>query len=297
MKFYLCAQNIGFLELFIFPRRVVVKRMRVGKLDHSAKLNRSAQIVRFALRIQEESNQFSILLPHFHQISTLVRLLLDRIHNFMINNQFFLDSSSDEDQLMTCNCQLKSICKYESGKNFFSSNKSTSYLVTLNEKFTRPATVTGAYLFPSGEIIFHQMTLDRIENDEYVLQNTDLVNHSPGKLSIFQKQIQYFSKVIRIFLKHPYYASFEYISHLHNETQSNVYEDADMKLKFVNEKFGNMEKETWYLLPEAYTLHLIPDESIPTETSDSRESETLNNNDSETTEDDLVNQFQAVKFH
>ena len=72
-----------------------------------------------------------------------------------------------------------------------------------------------------------------------------------------RNKYQYFS-VIRIFLKHPYYASFEYISHLHNETQSNVYEDAAMKLKFVNEKFGNMEKETWYLLPEAYTIQLIP---------------------------------------
>ena len=57
--------------------------------------------------------------------------------------------------------------------------------VTLNEKFvfTRPATVTGAYLFPSGKIIFHQMTLDRVENDEYILQNTDFKDHSPGKHS------------------------------------------------------------------------------------------------------------------
>ena len=65
----------------------------------------------------------------------------------------------------------------------------TYILVTLNEKFvfTRPATVTGAYLFPSGEIIFHQMTLDRIENNQYILQNTDF-NHSPGKWFFLQTQ-------------------------------------------------------------------------------------------------------------
>ena len=55
--------------------------------------------------------------------------------------------------------------------------------VTLNEKFvfTRPASVTGAFLHSSGEIAFHQMTLDRVENDEYVLQNSDFKDHSPGK--------------------------------------------------------------------------------------------------------------------
>ena len=80
---------------------------------------------------------------------------------------------------------IESTCKYESGKTFFSSDKSLgifSFSVTLNEKFsfTRPATVTGAYLYPTGELIFHQMTLDRVQNDQYILQNTDLAEHSPG---------------------------------------------------------------------------------------------------------------------
>ncbi|CBY42197.1 unnamed protein product [Oikopleura dioica] len=65
--------------------------------------------------------------------------------------------------------------------------------VMLNENFvfSRPLSVTGAYFLPTRridgidypeEVFFHQMTLDRIENGEYVLQNTQLsVNHPPGK--------------------------------------------------------------------------------------------------------------------
>merc|ERR1719215_2011406 len=36
---------------------------------------------------------------------------------------------------------------------------------------TRPLMVTGAYL-KDGKVIFHQMILDRVLNDEYILQNT-----------------------------------------------------------------------------------------------------------------------------
>ena len=66
----------------------------------------------------------------------------------------------------------------------------------LNENFvfSRPLSVTGAYFLPTRridgidyaeEVFFHQMTLDRIENGEYVLQNTQFsVNHPPGKKNI-----------------------------------------------------------------------------------------------------------------
>ncbi|CBY36760.1 unnamed protein product [Oikopleura dioica] len=61
--------------------------------------------------------------------------------------------------------------------------------VTLNENFvfSRPLTVTGAYFIPARtidgvfyneEVFFHQMTLDRIENNTFILQNTDF-NQSP----------------------------------------------------------------------------------------------------------------------
>ncbi|CAG5102079.1 Oidioi.mRNA.OKI2018_I69.chr1.g134.t1.cds [Oikopleura dioica] len=117
--------------------------------------------------------------------------------------------------------------------------------VNLNEKFifTRPLTVTGAYLYPSGEILFHQMTLDRIENDEYMLQNNDFKEHSP---------------VLRIPLKNPYYAAYEYFCDIYFKTQCNLYEDDEIKLQIVNDEYGNMDENTWYLLPEAYTLELIP---------------------------------------
>ena len=65
--------------------------------------------------------------------------------------------------------------------------------------------------------------------------------------------------VLRIPLKNPYYASYEYVFDLVNQTQSNCYEDDEIKLEVVNEQFGNMKKNTWYLHPEAFTLQLIPE--------------------------------------
>jgi hypothetical protein len=53
--------------------------------------------------------------------------------------------------------------------------------VLLNENFVffRPLTVTGAILFKNkSEPDFHQMTLDRIENGKYILQNTLFSDHS-----------------------------------------------------------------------------------------------------------------------
>ena len=57
--------------------------------------------------------------------------------------------------------------------NYFSS-LFNNFQVLLHTFFmpTRPLTVTAAYLKPNRDLIFHQMILDRVENDEYVLQNT-----------------------------------------------------------------------------------------------------------------------------
>ena len=70
-------------------------------------------------------------------------------------------------------------------------NSHSILLVTINEKFvfTRPATVTGAFLHSSGGVAFHQMTLDHVENDEYVLQNTDFKDSSPGSKLYYQNLI------------------------------------------------------------------------------------------------------------
>jgi len=78
-----------------------------------------------------------------------------------------------------------------SKKVIFSPNLQKSISVLLNENFSfsRPLTVTGACFLPARtidgvfnneEVFFHQMTLDRIENGEYVLQNNEISVDAPG---------------------------------------------------------------------------------------------------------------------
>ena len=84
----------------------------------------------------------------------------------------------------------ESSCGFEKG-NFQFKTFIKTILVLLNENFifSRPLTVTGAYLLPAStidgmdyaeEVFFHQMTLDSIENDEYVLQNSEISVPAPG---------------------------------------------------------------------------------------------------------------------
>jgi len=86
----------------------------------------------------------------------------------------------------------ESTCKYEKGKKLSEIHKITiSVMLNENFVFSRPLSVTGAYFLPTRridgidfaeEVFFHQMTLDRIENGEYILQNTQFSeNHPPGK--------------------------------------------------------------------------------------------------------------------
>ena len=74
----------------------------------------------------------------------------------------------------------------------------------LNENFvfSRPLSVTGAYFLPTRridgidyaeEVFFHQMTLDRIENGEYVLQNNEISVDAPGMVFLFLYKIQFFN--------------------------------------------------------------------------------------------------------
>ena len=69
-----------------------------------------------------------------------------------------------------------------SSKKVFISKKSQNHFSEyLNEKFIfyRPLTVTGAKLYKNeSELVFHQMTLDRIENGEYIIQNTQFKSDS-----------------------------------------------------------------------------------------------------------------------
>ena len=119
------------------------------------------------------------------------------------------------------------------------------FLVTLNEYFVfeRPLTVTGVFLSRGGELLFNQMLLDRVENNKYILQN-NLHTHSPAQL--------------RIPLKDRYY----------NRTETQEWQTFDVHSK--NIKYGtkirrqnrsfNIIPEEWYLLPEAYSIILVPRE-------------------------------------
>ncbi|CBY34125.1 unnamed protein product [Oikopleura dioica] len=126
----------------------------------------------------------------------------------------------------------KSTCKFK------------KVLLHENFVFSRPLTVTGAFLLPNGEILFHQMTLDRIENNEYVLQNNQFsVDHPP---------------VIRIKQRLPYYAIPPFIDHLIYQTGNNIEVVGNIQNVLISERH-NMNANEWYLLPHAYSITLVPE--------------------------------------
>ena len=85
------------------------------------------------------------------------------------------------------------------------------------------------------------MVLDRIENSEFILQNT-LIAHSGSQ--------------IRIPVSREFYADEEMMKDCYNSYQDFVYfGDNNEILELVNEEF-NMETEKWYLLPQAYSITL-----------------------------------------
>ncbi|CBY13458.1 unnamed protein product [Oikopleura dioica] len=138
----------------------------------------------------------------------------------------------------------KSTCEFKKGNFQFETFQKT-ILVFLNENFvfTRPLTVTGVILFQNEmNPHFHQMTLDRIENGEYVLQNTQFSVEHPAAIRIEQTR-PYF---------HP---SYEFVNNLCIQTQNNIYVEGNIKLRFVNQN-RLMRYNKWYLCPQAYSLTL-----------------------------------------
>jgi hypothetical protein len=128
-------------------------------------------------------------------------------------------------------------------------------------------TVTGACFLPDriidgthypAEVFFHQMVLDRIENPadydkaEYVIRNTSFQHGGP---------------VLKIPKTRAYYVN--ELMMLNNQTGPNEFkfygpQPCDF-MWLVNEKFGNMQPNTWYLLPQAYSLTLVPHLELPSE--------------------------------
>lgn len=115
-------------------------------------------------------------------------------------------------------------------------------ILNKNFIFSRPLTVTGAYLVSKGLIKFHQMTLDRIEECNYVLQNTMLSIDAP---------------FLRIKMDNPYYVTPERIyQKLSLKQESLIMLHDNVSMDMVNENFGEMKKEKCYLLPKAYSVSL-----------------------------------------
>jgi len=142
-------------------------------------------------------------------------------------------------------------------------------LVLLHENFvfSRPLTVTGAIIVPHKiidgvdypeKVFFHQMTLDRIENGEYVLQNNQFSDHSStGTFNLFSqfKITKTIILVIRIKQRYPHYAAEPFVSNLENQTGDNIFTDGNIKIELINEQYY-MPRNKWFLLPYAYSLKL-----------------------------------------
>ena len=139
-----------------------------------------------------------------------------------------------------------------------------SFLEFLNENFnfTRPLTITGAYLFPKRlidgvmhpeEVIFHQMVLDHIDNPddndkaEYVIANTSFAECGAA-IKIPKTRAYYVNEAVMRY----------------NRTGPDEFKFYGPKpgdfMWLVNERFGNMQPNTWYLLPEAFSITLSPDQ-------------------------------------
>ena len=136
---------------------------------------------------------------------------------------------------------------------FISISKYLSVILNENFTFTRPLTVTGAYLLTDRvTVFFHQMVLDRIDNEfdynkaEYVIHNTSFAEGGP---------------VLRIPKTRAYYVD-ESVMRT-NKTGPNEFKFYGQNGDFMwlaNEQFGNtMRPNTWYLLPQAYSITLVPE--------------------------------------
>ena len=127
-----------------------------------------------------------------------------------------------------------------------SKTSQTLFSVLLHEtfSFSRPLTVTCA-LKKANEVVFHQMTLDKVENGEYILQNT----LEPPSASL-----------IKISLSKRYYAELSMFRSCYDHySQDFIYRGANnMLMHLTNETDPSMKTGEWYLFPWAYKITLTP---------------------------------------
>merc|ERR1719468_221976 len=105
--------------------------------------------------------------------------------------------------------------------------------------------VTGAYLKPTGDLIFHQMILDRVENDEYIVQNT---LHS-SEIDSTQNR-----PLLRIDRQKRYYGIFDKLNN-----SSGIINRRNGEFLLLTNEDSSMNEEEWYLQPEAYSITLTPE--------------------------------------
>jgi hypothetical protein len=89
------------------------------------------------------------------------------------------------------------------------------------------------------------MILDRVENDKYILQNTQ---HS-SELAPSQNL-----PLLRIDRQNRYYGDFDMM----NNSNGVVNRPNGEFLLLTNENHPTLNEEEWYLLPEAYSITLTP---------------------------------------
>jgi hypothetical protein len=115
---------------------------------------------------------------------------------------------------------------------------------------TRPLTVTGVYMFPNDpKPIYHQMILERVENDHYVLFNT---LHSE-EIAASQRL-----PLLRIHRKKRYFYQKEKIVDYYDPNQRDyIYKWENKFMRLTSEL--TMKKEEWYLFPTAYSITITPE--------------------------------------
>ena len=132
-----------------------------------------------------------------------------------------------------------------------------------NFKFTRPLTVTGVYLLSgASEPFFHQMVLDSIENEDDLNKATYVIHNT---------WLEHGGSAIKIPKTRAYYAN-QYVMQAYKDGDEYKYDCNGVFMWMVNDKIGNMQPETWYLLPQAFSIILTPDPTIDMDSSDSSDS-------------------------
>jgi hypothetical protein len=92
------------------------------------------------------------------------------------------------------------------------------------------------------------MILDRVENDEYVLQNTLISTELAPSQNL---------PILRIDRQKRYYGIFD----MFNNSSGVITRPNGDRLLLTNEYCNSMNEEEWYLLPEAYSITLTPEPS------------------------------------